>query len=626
MRRLIVVAVAVAATGWMPALAAAAPGTHGPNHPATATHGHRATTKSTRAYGRMCAAESRRHVAGTKGSPFSQCVTALAHAATHPSMSASAACRSLSRRHVAGMRGTPHSQCVRAAAKLRRSARSAAARAAADRASALTPQLATVPAAARTSSASSSTACVLPDGSDISWYHCYTPQDIRSAYGVDRIAPLASGAPNLGQGQTIVLLDSYGSPTAGADLQRFHDTFFPSLPNPDFTETYPQGNPQGSTCTKSQGLSGPCAQASWTGEATLDAEWAYSIAPEAHIVMVAVPPAETEGVQGLPNLFKGISHEIAIQPAGTVFSMSFSASEQSFGGAGAAQTAKFDAVFRQGLAKHDNFFAASGDDGTVGTSKQHKQSGSYANPSVGFPASSPYVVSVGGTQLQDGWTWNPASNDAFTASGAFNPAYWQWNNGGDSQEVWNESWGPIASGGGTSRLFGRPSWQQGVDPGYGDHRIVPDTAWNAAVNGGVDVYISAYPQYNCGNTTGCWTIYGGTSAATPQTAALVALANAARGSAGKAPIGFLDPILYSGLGSSAYTDIVPTHEGSAPATFAGSDVGVSGTVQKSVGDLVDNQLWDSTVPGFPTTTGYDATTGWGTPQAPAFVADLLAMP
>jgi subtilase family serine protease len=191
--------------------------------------------------------------------------------------------------------------------------------------------------------------------------------------------------------------------------------------------------------------------------------------------------------------------------------------------------------------------------------------------------------------------------------------------------VWNESWGPIGTGGGASALYPRPDWQANVAGGYGDHRIVPDTAWNAAVNGGVDVYITAYPQYNCGNTTGCWTVYGGTSAATPQTAALVALANAARSAAGKGPIGFLDPILYGGLGASAYSDVQAHHYGTASPAFAGSDVGVPGPVNKSVGDLVDNQLWQTPIAGYPTTLGYDATTGWGTPQAPAFVAGLASM-
>src|ERR1700746_691949 len=90
----------------------------------------------------------------------------------------------------------------------------------------------------------SSTACVLPDGTNISWFHCYTPQQIRSAYGVDSVAPLSGGLANEGQGQTIVLVDAYGSPTAAADLQTFHDTFFPRLPDPSFEQVFPQGNPQ----------------------------------------------------------------------------------------------------------------------------------------------------------------------------------------------------------------------------------------------------------------------------------------------------------------------------------------------------------------------------------------------
>lgn len=487
-------------------------------------------------------------------------------------------------------------------------------------AEALGPQIESAPSSTFETHAAPGAACVLPDGSGDSHYHCYTPQQIRSAYGIDKVAPLASGAPNYGQGQTIVLVDSYGSPTAASDLKHFHDTFFPSLPDPNFQEVYPLGNPPYQTCNGSgRGLSGQCAAAGWTGEATLDIEWAYSVAPEAHIILLAVPPAETEGVQGLPNLFKAISGEIAALPAGTVFSMSFGVTEQTFGGAAASQTAKFDAVFQQGLAKDDNFFTSAGDNGTLGAAKQQKGTATYSSPTVGWPASSPYVVSVGGTQLMYGWTWDPTSNDPSTAG------YFNSTPGGDSQAVWNESWAPIGTGGGASSIYPRPSWQAGVDPGLGNARIVPDTSWNAAVNGGVDVYITAYPEYNCGNSTGCWTFYGGTSAASPQTAALVALANAARAATGKAPIGFLDPILYSGLGaSSAYTDIVPEHYGSAPATFAGSDVGVTGTVSKSVGDLADNQMWDVPVAGYSTTTGYDATTGWGVPNASAFIADLLA--
>jgi subtilase family serine protease len=474
-----------------------------------------------------------------------------------------------------------------------------------------------------------STTCVLPDGTTFAPFHCYTPQQIRAAYGVDQVAPISVGGqtmPNYGQGQTIVLVDAYGTPTATGDLRHFHDTFFPDLPAPDFQQIFPLGNPQFHNTCNSNGLSGPCAAALWSGEATLDIEWAYSIAPLAHLVLMAVPPAETLGVQGFPNLFKAISGEIGATPPGTMFSMSFGITEQTFGGAAAVQAAGFDQTFQAGLARHDNFFVSAGDFGSLGFSKLRKESGTYPFPIVQWPASSPFVVSVGGTQLQSGWTWNPSSNDAFTATGDFNPAYWASTPGGNSQAVWNESWAQIATGGGASVIYPRPSWQQGVDPGYGDHRLVPDTAWNAAVNGGVDVFITAYPEFNCGNTTGCWSFFGGTSAAAPQTAALTALVNAARAAAGKQPIGYLAPLLYQGVGAADYTDIVPQHYGSAPKTFAGAEVGVSGPVFRSVGDLQDNQLWQVPVAGYPTTSGYDATTGWGTPKAPAFVAALAAMP
>ena len=50
-------------------------------------------------------------------------------------------------------------------------------------------------------------------------------------------------------------------------------------------------------------------------------------------------------------------------------------------------------------------------------------------------------------------------NDAFTAAGAFNPAYWASTSGGHSQAVWNESWAQIGTGGGASVIYPRPSSQ-----------------------------------------------------------------------------------------------------------------------------------------------------------------------
>jgi subtilase family serine protease len=159
-------------------------------------------------------------------------------------------------------------------------------------------------------------------------------------------------------------------------------------------------------------------------------QWSYAIAPHAHIVLLAVPPAETLGVQGFPNLFKAISGAIDQYPAGTVFSLSLGAAEQAFGGAAKQQTARFDQVFQKGIAKGDSFFAASGDFGTTNPSKQQRASRSYPFPTAGWPSSSPYVTSVGGTQLQFGWTWNPQSDIPFTADGNLNPSYFNSTAGG----------------------------------------------------------------------------------------------------------------------------------------------------------------------------------------------------
>jgi hypothetical protein len=72
-----------------------------------------------KSYGRYCAAQSKKHVAGQKGTPFSQCVTALAKLDSGDAKSARAACKSLSKKHVAGQKGTPYSRCIVAAAHLR---------------------------------------------------------------------------------------------------------------------------------------------------------------------------------------------------------------------------------------------------------------------------------------------------------------------------------------------------------------------------------------------------------------------------------------------------------------------------------------------------------------------------
>ena len=449
------------------------------------------------------------------------------------------------------------------------------------------------------------------------YYHCYTPADISAAYDINRL----HDAGDLGQGQTIVLVDSYGSPTAAKDLKFFHDAFYPSLPAPDFDEVYPNGAPTYDNTAHGNGMSGPNGAAGWSGEATLDIEWSYAVAPLAHIVLLAVPPAETEGVQGFPNLFKAMQDAIDTYPAGTVFSQSFGVTEQTFGGAAQQQTAQFDRVYKAAAAKGDTVLASSGDNGSTGASKQHKDTTTYGFATTGWPATSPWVTAVGGTQLQYGWTWAPTSSQSFLSDGSLNPAYFAFTSGGDSETVWNESWLPAATGGGPSAIYGAQSWQASVQSVIGTSaRGVPDVAWNAAVNGGVLVWITAFPNYQRAG----WHVYGGTSAASPQFAGVVALANeqlAADGS--PKTVGYLNPLLYQ-LGSTS---------GSSSSGFAGTgdfrDIvpqtyGIYTLENNTLSANPDGSTPSGGVAGSPTLAGWDMTTGFGTPRASTFVSDLVA--
>ena len=71
-----------------------------------------------RAYGKYCADQSKKHVDGEKGTPFSRCVTAMAKLASEQTRSPRNACKTESKKHVDGEKGTPFSRCVSAGAKL----------------------------------------------------------------------------------------------------------------------------------------------------------------------------------------------------------------------------------------------------------------------------------------------------------------------------------------------------------------------------------------------------------------------------------------------------------------------------------------------------------------------------
>ncbi len=111
---------AAAAPGGQSGAHAPSPPTNVPASSHASSPGPKASMPAkAKAYGHYCQGESKTHVAGQQGTPFSQCVTALAKLATGVTKSPQAACSTASKKHVAGQKGTPFSQCVSAAAKLR---------------------------------------------------------------------------------------------------------------------------------------------------------------------------------------------------------------------------------------------------------------------------------------------------------------------------------------------------------------------------------------------------------------------------------------------------------------------------------------------------------------------------
>ena len=119
-------------------------------------------------------------------------------------------------------------------------------------------------------------------------------------------------------GQTIVIIDSYGSPTIAADLAAFDAGY--GLPGPpSFKVLAPLGTVPFDPGTYPD-------QYSWAAETTLDVEWAHAMAPGAAIVLLTSPVDETEGVQGLPE-FLALEKYALDHHLGKIISQSWAATE-----------------------------------------------------------------------------------------------------------------------------------------------------------------------------------------------------------------------------------------------------------------------------------------------------------
>jgi subtilase family serine protease len=395
---------------------------------------------------------------------------------------------------------------------------------------------------------------------------CYGANQIQTAYDL----PTLYAHGTAGQGQTIAIVDSFGSPTIQADLNTFDTTY--GLPAGHVQVIQPAGavppwDPTNSDMT------------GWAGETTLDVEYAHTIAPKANILLVETPVSETEGTTGFPEIVTAekyvIDHHLA-----SVISQSFSATEETFPSKQsllALRSAYVDAAQH-----HVTVLAASGDSGAADA--ELDGSTLYPNAVTSWPDSDPLVTGVGGTQLALDAKGNRTGKDV-----VWNDSY----NVPTQQYIFGDNGpNPLAGGGGKSVIFNRPDYQDGVAKVVGNTRGVPDISMSGACNGAVNVYQS-FPGQPAG-----WYPTCGTSEATPLFSGIVALT----AQFAHHPVGLINPGLYA-MSAAHAPGLVDVTKGNNTVSYT-----QDGKVQ--------------TVQGFNALPGYDLASGVGTVDALRFVPEL----
>lgn len=389
---------------------------------------------------------------------------------------------------------------------------------------------------------------------------CYNPAQIQAAYGASGL--LAKG--DNGSGQTICIVDSFGSPTITNDVNAFSDNY--GLPRPQLTIVAPAG--------RVPAYNGSSDRAGWAGETSLDVEWSHALAPGAAIVLVETPTSETEGLHGFPEIAKALSWTIAHEPCDVV-SQSYGATEPTFTSASVVMKLR-NQMFKPAVAKHITLLSSSGDSGA--TDSTLNQAALYTHQVNSWPSADPLVTSVGGTRLS-----LDSSGKRLAADSA-----------------WGGTPGDDAGGGGRSAFFARPGYQDSVKKIVGTHRGTPDISLDA------DPMSSLVTYESYAGAKDAWHVEAGTSAASPMFAGIVALATQAAGH----KLGQLNPLLYGPL--SARSQAVA--HGIIDVTHGSNNV-------------VDHFNADGTsltLRGYRAVRGYDLATGLGTVNAARLVPALVA--
>ena len=466
---------------------------------------------------------------------------------------------------------------------------------------------------------------------------CYPASWLKVAYNF----PGFFGIGGLtGKGSTVVIVDAFGSPTIQSDLNTYDTTFgLPAttitiLCGPTWTGAATDNCPVKTIADLGTAPNAAlCGATGWAEETTLDVTQVHALAPGAHIVLLVANDCFDTSLYGAEQAVVA-QHKYD----GSVMSQSFGEPDDLVTCTALDPTGTYcisydptllnlpNSVFQMATLHHWTIIASTGDDGA---NEAARVTGTFElTPS--FPATSPLVLAAGGTQ---GNPYGGKYGGPPGSGGTFSCAAFQFCNTGlliingglhgcgtavrpgepsscvplayGGESTWNEALTFLAlgysSGGGISSLYGRPSYQDetpsSVTTLLGDKitpitgRTTPDVSFNSAVYGGVLAYLGFL---------GRWGVFGGTSASSPAWAAIIAILNQAN----HGPVGFINPAIYK-LGESSqgkFGFFSPFHD-----ITTGNNADCSGLCGED---------------GYVATTGYDLTTGWGTPNVSAFIQGI----
>lgn len=430
----------------------------------------------------------------------------------------------------------------------------------------------------------------------------YGPADVQKAYGMTSLYQKGWD----GSGQTVVIVDAFGSPTIRKDANTFSSFYgLPALNAKNF-QIIKVGVATG--CTPADG----CDPAGWIGETTLDVEYVHAMAPKANIILI----------EAKDNTFTNLDLAVflaASNQLGTNISNSYGAPEILLS---PAELTVQDTNNQLAAALGASANYSTGDDGDYFVAS----GGGFT--SVSSPAISPFATAVGGTslflnsaktkiKLQTGWGTNETRIVNTIAEGS-TPVVPPLNLGF-----------VFGAGGGASEFFAKPSYQSSLP---GSARMIPDISYVADPFTGVEIILTD-------PTAGLVVeVIGGTSLACPMFSGMWAIANQAAG----APLGQAAPMLY-GLPSGAITDVIDatstsnvtgTIKTSPTASIAVSADALAAPLENTTSyfSAMYNSPFSTrwfvltfgTDSSLTTGVGWDNVTGLGTPNGLTFVKDVVA--